>query len=308
MSDTTTTTTAAPTYQETTDPRLKVIEGLTLRGMTNVSDQVFQANIASAIRRGHPQLRRQAPQGDRICLVGGGPSLTDTMPELLDLLHEGAKLVTVNGAYQWALEHNLTPSVQVMIDGRALNRRFLDPPLLRCNYLIASTCAPEVWDALEGREKVWIFHPVTREDPAAKILDDYYLKNWESVPGGTTVMSRAIFALRLLGYLRFDAFGLDCCWLGDRHHAYEQPENNKDKRWEVRVHPTGHPEQTQTFCCSGWHLKAYEDWLQIIRTSGDQWLLNVHGPGLLATTIQMNADLADAEITEVGPATDSPAA
>lgn len=286
------------TLQETTDPRLRVIEGIALTGVTNVSDEVFRENIAASIRRQHPQLRRQPSQGERICLVGGGPSLNDTLPELLELLRDGAKLVTCNGAYQWALDHHLTPSVQVMIDGRALNRRFLDPYLPRCNYLIASTCAPEVWDALEGRDKVWIFHPVTKADPAAAILDAYYKTMWESVPGGTTVMSRAIYALRLLGYLRFDAFGLDCCWLGDQHHAYPQPENEHDKRWSVKVHPTGHPEVTQEFCCSGWHLKAYEDWLQMIRTSGDHWLLRVHGEGLLAHTIRCNADLADTEVTE----------
>ena len=88
--------------------RLKVIAGVTLPdGTTNVTAEDFQANIASAIRRGHPQLRRQALQPDRVCLLGGGPSLNDTLPELLEALRDGAKLATTNGAYHWAIDHHL---------------------------------------------------------------------------------------------------------------------------------------------------------------------------------------------------------
>lgn len=288
--------------QETTDPRLKVIEGVALRGQTNIPAEAFLENIRYAIQQPHQQLRRQPLQPDRVCLVGGGPSLNDTLPELVELLRDGARLVTVNGAYHWALEHHLTPSTQVMIDGRELNRRFLDPVMPRCNYLIASTCAPAVWDALADRPRVWIFHPVSREDPAAAVLDRYYLKRWESVPGGTTVTSRAIYALRLLGYVRFDLFGIDCAWQGDAHHAYPQAENDTDQAWRVQVAPTGHPEMRRDFKCAGWHLKAYEDWLQMIRCNGDQWLIQVHGDGLLAHTVRVNAELADAEIT-VNPLT-----
>ena len=284
--------------------RLKVIAGVTLpEGTTNVTAEDFQANIASAIRRGHPQLRRQGIQPDRVCLLGGGPSLNDTLPELLEALRAGAKLATTNGAYHWALDHHLSPQTQIIIDGRASNARFVDPPLPRCQYLISSTCHPDVWDRLEGREHVWIFHPVTRDDAAAALLDAHYLRRWETVPGGSTVVSRAINALRVAGYVRFDLFGVDCCLLHDQHHAYPQAENEGDKLWKVTVNPSGHPELRREFITTGWMLKGWEDWLRMIRLQGDppSWLINVHGDGLLAYTLRVNADLIDAEVTAATP-------
>lgn len=278
---------------------LRVIEGLELpEGQVNTDDQTIRANIRQAMRRGHPQIRRQALQRDRICLVGGGPSLDDTLPELRDLIFEGAKLVTVNGAYQWAIGHNLEPKTQIVMDARASNARFVDPPLPRCNYVLSSTCHPDVWDRVEGREKVWIWHPVQRTDVLAAELDDYYLKAWEWVSGGTTVITRALFVLRLLGFTRFDIFGVDSCWLAGRHHAYPQPENEHDPCYRVTVAPTGYDEMARAFQCSGWHLKQIEDLLRIIRVNGDHFLLNVHGDGLLAYVLRTNAAALDTTITK----------
>lgn len=284
-----------------TDADLKVIEGIELKGRVNTADEDILHNISYAIRQGHTQLRSQGPQMDRVCIVGGGPSLRTTEHELVALLREGAKLVTLNGAYQWALERNLKPQTQVMIDARPGNERFLDPPIPGCNYLIASQCHPRVWDMVADREKVWIFHTVHRtESAAADLLNRYYLKRWESVNGGSTVASRALYALRMLGYLRFDMFGIDCCWdeQGIEHHAYPQPENAQDRRYNVTIAPGDAPDRARTFYCSAWHLKQYEDFLQMIKAVGQQFLLQFHGDGMLAYTIATNADLSDVVITE----------
>lgn len=278
---------------------LKVIEGITLpEGLVNTDDETLRAHVTSAMGRGHQQVRRQALQPDRICLLGGGPSLNDTLPELLELLRDGAKLVTVNGAYHWALEHNLTPQTQIVMDARASNARFVDPPLPRCHYAMSSTCHPDLWDRLEGRERVWIWHPVQRADPMAADLDAYYLKAWEPVGGGTTVITRALFVLRMLGYVRFDLFGVDSCWLNGQHHAYGQAENDGDHRYRVTVNPSGHPEMAREFQCAGWHLKQIEDVLKILRINGQHFLLNVHGDGLLAYVMRSSADALDTDIAK----------
>lgn len=275
---------------------MKVIEGLTLpEGAVNTDDDTLRAQIAASIRRGHPQVKRQPVQTQRVCLVGGGPSLNDTLPELVELLRDGAALVTVNGAYQWALERNLEPKMQIVMDARACNARFVDPPLPRCHYVMSSTCHADLWDRLDGRDRVWIWHPVQKTDPVASVLDDYYARAWEWVGGGTTVITRALFVLRLLGYVRFDLFGVDSCYFHDAHHAYSQPENEADSRYRITACPTGHPELARTFLCAGWHLKQVEDLLRIIRVNGDHFLLNFHGDGLVAYLMRSNAAIADFE-------------
>lgn len=282
-----------------TDDVLKVIEGVELHGQINVSDDHLLANVRSAIRRPYPQVRRDAVKRDRICLVGSGPSLADTEQALVDLLFAGrtkagqpaTRLVTVNGAYHWCLERHLQPSIQIVMDARATNARFLEPAIPNCTYLLASQCAPETWDAVEGRPDVWMFHAANAMEGALReLLDAHFLGQWQPIGGGTTVGTRAIMLLRILGYLTFDLFGMDSCWLGDVHHAMDQPENAHDARMPFQIHPSGEPEKARTFWCSPWHVKQAEDFLQLIRINGDAFQLQVHGDGLLAYILSIGAD------------------
>jgi hypothetical protein len=272
------------------DP-LKVLEGIELSGDLNTSEGDVLANIQHSIRLGYPQVKPQPAQPDRVVLVGGGPSLEETFGELRDLVFAGAKLVTVNGAYQWCLDRNLRPSAQIVLDARATNARFVQPTVPGCKYLLASQCHPETWAAVRGCPEVWIWHSLSEASAYKDVLDAYYLKAWHGVIGGTTVITRALVLLRALGYLRFDLFGVDSCWLDRSHHAFDQPENDLDRRMRILVHPTGHPELGQTFDCAPWHLQQLQDFLQIVRIHGHHFLMSVHGPGLLAYALRASAEL-----------------
>lgn len=264
----------------------------------NVDTDTIRDHIAASIRRGYPQLVQQAGhRPERVVLLGSGPSLNDGEDEIARLVFEGAKLVTVNGSYHWAIRRHLKPSAQVILDARADNARFLDPPVPGCGYLLASQCHPALWDAVAGRENVWIWHPVN-DDPAIKaVLDDYYLGRWASVMGGCTVISRALWLLRMQGYLRFDLFGVDCCWRNGEHHAFDQPENAKDVSYTIRIEPpNGAP--AREFVCSLWMLKQFEDLVQQIKVLGDQFALRVHGDGVLAYYLQTAADLGTITVTQ----------
>jgi hypothetical protein len=272
------------------EARLKVIEGVELRGKVNTTDAQVLANIAHSIRLGYPQVRPQAPQRDRICLVGGGPSLEDTFHELRDLYFAGAKVITVNGSYQWCLERNIRPSAHIVMDARPENARFVDPVVPQCRYFLASQCDPATWARVEGRDNVWIFHAVAGDNDQIKpLLDDYYRGQWAPTPGGTTVILRALSVLRMTGFLRFDLFGVDSCYMGEKHHAYAQPENESDKAFPFQVHPTGHPELVRTFRCAPWHVAQLQCFLQSVRLNGEHYLLNVHGDGLLAFALSASA-------------------
>jgi hypothetical protein len=277
---------------------LQVLDGIALQGNVNTPDDTLVQQIAASIRRGYPQVRAQAVQGERVCLVGGGPSLNDTADELRDLVFAGAKVVTVNGAYHWCLERNIRPSAQIVLDARPTNTRFIEPAIPQCRYLLASQCHPSLWDAVEGRPDVWIWHAVGEGNAHREVLDRYYLGRWHGIPGGTTVAMRAIALLRMVGFVRMDLFGIDSCWMGAQHHAFAQPENEADRRYRFVVAPTGHPELGRRFVCSPWHMKQFEDFLQLIRVNGDQFLLNVHGDGLLAFALRASADLTVTEVEE----------
>jgi hypothetical protein len=281
-----------PIYSSPPEAALQVLEttNFSLKsGHVNVSDETILSHVRHSIRLGHPQVRMQQLQLDRIALVGSGPSLAQTEPELVALLRDpSVKLVTMNGAYQWALAHNLRPSAQIILDARATNARFLDPAIPACRYLLASQCHPDTFAAAAGRD-VWIFHAAGPDSALKDLLDTFYLKKWHGVVGGTTVFTRALALLRMLGFLRFDVFGVDSCWMGEEHHALPQPENETDKRYTVEV-TAAEATIGRRFVCSPWHMKQAEDFLQFVRVNGSQFLLHLHGDGLLAYMLEAGAE------------------
>jgi hypothetical protein len=277
---------------DTEEDVVPVLEGGALPvGELNTPDTELVAHIAHSIRLQHKQVAPQRPQADRICLVGGGPSLAHTERELRDMYFAGAKIVTMNGAYHWCIERNLRPSAQIVLDARPSMARFVEPVIPQCKYLLASQCHPETWAAVDGRPDVWIWHAVGPENNWRAVLDEYYLGKWQSIVGGVTVATRAIALMRIMGFLRMDLFGVDSCWMGEAHHAYEQAENERDERIPVYVYPTGHRDQAKLFWCSRWHAKQLEDLLKMIRNNGEKFLLNIHGEGLLAYALRSAASV-----------------
>src|SRR5207244_2923484 len=71
-------------------------------------------------------------------------------------------------------------------------------------------------------DRTYLFH--TNVDAIKDILEEQY-GVWWSVPGGSTVLLRAIPLLRTLGYAKFHIYGADSCLesagLNEYvHHAY----------------------------------------------------------------------------------------
>lgn len=273
-----------------------------LVGNVNTPDEVIRANIAQNIRRGLPQVRKYAPNAQRIALVGGGPSLLSTFDELRAQAFAGDKLVAVNGTYRWLLERNLKPSVMVMLDARPSNVRFLEPYVPGCKYFLASQCDPAAFDlcAREGRD-VTIFHCIGDAEEEA-MLRDYYDGRFCVVQcgttGGTTVMLRAIVLMATLGFHRMDLYGMDSCWLGDAHHAYPQPENDQDRRMTITVVPkradgTRIDALAKAFVCDPWHMRQAEEFQTLIASLGAHFSLHVHGDGLLAHIVKTGASLPE---------------
>lgn len=269
---------------------LTVLTGVELHGRLNTPPATLLANIRANIRRGHPQARIEAVKPDRVCLVGSGPSLSETLEELRDLYFQGAKVVALNGALAWLVERNIRPSAAVVVDARPSTARFLAPDVPGLLHYVASQCDPAVFEMVARRERVAIWHSLGDETPMAAELDHYYgAGHWLGVTGGTTVASRALSLLRSSGYVRFDLFGVDCCWLNNQHHAFDQVENAGDRKVTISIQADRPGAPAAVFECAPWHVQQLEDFLQLIRVNGAHFLLNVHGRGLLASALKAGA-------------------
>lgn len=273
-------------------PRPLELVGATLKGRVNTSNDGLLENIAYAIRQGHPQARPEPVKTERVAIVGSGVSLRHTEHELRQLVFEGARVVTLNGAYHWCIERNIRPWMQIVMDARPSNARFLTPEIPQCSYWLASQCHKDAWDTVKDYEKVRIFHAANPDGMEEALLNAYYAGCWSGVGGGTTVGTRAIGLLRMLGFLRFDLFGIDSCWMDGEHHAFAQPENDRDRPLTVRVTATDGLDDGRVFICAPWMMKQAEDFFEFIKANGHQFMLTVHGDGLIAYAIRRNGTLS----------------
>lgn len=256
----------------------------------NTDEDVVMAQVAANIRLGLPQARPYGENPNTIVLVCGGPSLSQTMPELREAIAAGGKVVALNGAYQWCLDNDIRPSAVVVLDARQPSARFVITPVEQCHYLLASQCHPDAFEHCRGRQ-VTIWHACSVGEPEVDMLSEYYFKHFNPVTMGTTVGMRAISLFRMLGYKKFEIFGLDSCYLDDAHHGYAQTENDNEPTLVVWSKPEGRDDLAQRFVCSAFMAKQAQDFLDLIKERGDLFELNVHGPGLIATMLRTGSQV-----------------
>jgi hypothetical protein len=265
-------------------------------GVVNTEMPVWRANVEHNLQQGWQQVIPH-PTTDAECLIlGGGPTLNTFTDEIKERRAAGAKLITMNGTYNWALEHGLTPSATVIADARAFNARFTHPVVAGCRYLIGSHCDPSVLEGLpKDRTFLWHMNP----EELREVFRTYLPNGYFPIPGGSTVLLRTIPMLRMLGYAKFHLYGCDSCLLENQHHAYPQPENNGGTIIPVVVNAPN--ASNRVFHCAPWMVSQAEEFVQVVHRMGDAFELEIHGEGLLAELLTTAATM------DVGTAVPSPA-
>lgn len=254
-------------------------------GRINAGEAIVDAQARTNILAGWQHVTPHDKQDRELVVLAGGPSMRDpaAIREIVALRAAGAALVTMNGSYDWAIAHGLEPSAQIVLDGREFNARFTRTPHPTCRYLIASQCHPSVLEGLP-RERTYLWHSGINDENEALVRER--TGQFFPVPGGSTVVLRAIPLLRMLGFARMHFFGFDSCVSADgAHHAYSQAEN--DDQPLVPVTCGG-----RVFMCAPWMLAQAQEFQGIVQFMGDEVELSIHGDGLIATILQTGAQLA----------------
>jgi SAM-dependent methyltransferase len=256
---------------------------ITNAGKINTDIDVVDAQVRANIMAGWNHVAPYNTQDREVVLLAGGPSLNDCIDEIKELRAEGAGLVTVNGAYSWALAHGLEPSAQIVLDAREFNTRFVRPVTEYTKFLIASQCHPDILDWLP-RERTWLWHSGLSAENEALVRER--TGQFFPVPGGSTVTLRAIALLRMLGFKSLHIFGFDSCVRFDgAHHAYIQLENDNEPL--VPVVCGG-----KTFQCTPWMLSQASEFRDMVSFLGDEVECAVYGDGLIAQMIKTGAEFS----------------
>lgn len=251
-------------------------------GKLNVTEEEVRDNVKFNCVQGWTQIEPHETNDLELMILGGSPSLADFIDDIKYQRKRGVKLITLNGAYNWALEHGLIPSAQIIVDARSFNARFTKPVIDDCKYLIASQCHPSVFEGLP-KDRTYIWH--TAAEGIKDILNKQY-NIWWSIPGGSTVLLRAIPLLRMLGYKRFHLYGCDSCLDGNTHHAYLQQEN--DSECIIPVQVTG----GRIFKCHPWMAAQAQEMINLIRYFGNEIELEIYGDGLLKAILTAGAEIS----------------
>lgn len=204
------------------------------------------------------------------CIVGGGPSLAAEIPRLRFYKSLGHVIFATNGAADYLRHHGIVPDYHVMVDARPENAQFVSDCHQDTKYLIASQCAPEVFDNLRG-QNVTVFHCLT--EGMQELLGGVKDKPVILIGGGTTVGMKAMVLAELMGFRTLQLYGMDSCYFEDQHHAYNQPLND-DERIIDAVYGD------RAFKCAAWMVGQAQDFIEFLqRFTGT---VQVAGNGLLA--------------------------
>jgi SAM-dependent methyltransferase len=251
-------------------------------GVVNTGEDQIRKNVETNIAGDWMQVSPHESNEEEVMILGGGPSLANFEQDIWLKRREGVKLITLGGAYNWALEKGFRISGTIIVDARPFNARFVKPVVDDCKYFIASQCDPSVFEGLP-KDRTYIWH--TMADQITDLLKARY-DRWWSIPGGSTVLLRAIPLLRLLGFHRFHLYGCDSCLSGGTtHHAYEQVENNTEAILPVLT------SDGRLFHCHPWMVAQSEEFLELVKFFGDEIDLAIYGDGLLSHLITTAANL-----------------
>jgi SAM-dependent methyltransferase len=268
-----------------------------LQGTVNISDEQILANMEENAKLGIQQMRPHEEQDIEIMLLAGGPSLNDCEEDIIQKRKDGMPMVTVNGAYNWAIERGLSPSMQMVIDGKEHNKRFtrlVDGMTDKTKYLIASQCDPSVFEGLpHDRTYMWQVSLDPRSVAKASELFGKKYEDWFPTPGGSTCTLRGLCALQMLGFKRINIYGLDSClYPGKDHHAYEQPENDHQRKKWTKVTIARGTEWEREFKCLPWHMMQINDFVGMVgRVLNCDYI--VHGDGAIAHILKVGAGMAE---------------
>lgn len=168
-------------------------------------------HIRSAIRRGLPEIQPALASHDgTFVIVGSGPSLPLFAEQIKAEQANGRPICAINGAHDFLCEHDLHPEFFLTVDPRPMPQN-----LKRANkyttYLLASRVNPQTFDLLRDC-KVVLWHSWSEEDEC---------KVWRDVGkfgigGGTTSGLRAINVGYVLGFRKFQLYGMDSCLAEDK--------------------------------------------------------------------------------------------
>jgi hypothetical protein len=259
--------------------------GKDIKGVSSVNteDEQIRKNVLFNLQLGLPEVRPYEQQDKELVILAGGPSLNDFEDEIKLNKRMGVPVVTLNGAYNWALDKGIKPDVQIVLDAREFNQRFVEPIVPTCKYLISTQCDPDLVRAIP-KDQIYLWH--SGADVVQSCVEELGItRDIYPTYGGMTIPLRAIPLLIMLGYSKFVIYGFDSCLKKGEHHAYLQPENDYNTVIDVTC-------GNRQFKAHGWMLTQAYEFIELQPMISDLCEIEVKGDGLISHIIETGYELS----------------
>jgi uncharacterized Rossmann fold enzyme len=260
-------------------------------GMSRAALDVFcntirektDAHVRAAMHRDLPWLDTKAEHEGHVCIVGGGPSLADTIDELKWRKSIGQRVWALNGAGKFLLTHGIVPDAILIVDARPENIKFLDGLDDWATVYLASQCHPSLFAWAEAQDvKVILWHANT--PGMVDILGNERERPVHLIGGGTTVGMNAMVIAFTQGYRKIHLYGYDSSYRDGDHHAYDQKLNDNDRIIDALY-------RDKKFKVASWMKQQVDDFQELVPgLVADGCIITVAGDGLLPTVA---ADMVD---------------
>lgn len=228
-------------------------------------------NLRSSLDRGLPSIKAvSAPHDGVMLIVGTGPSLAGQ----LDRLRKATGFImALNEAHDYLVERGIIPHGWNFSEVSPWERNLITRDAPGCRYYVASQCAPQIFDALAGRDvMVWHAWQDIGEGPLIAEAEQCDAK----LIGGGGPFLRALCLGMALGYRRFESFGVDGSYAVNSHVAYDSERDDWNGEAHLDVTCYG-----RTFKTVGYLARLAHDWIEFLKRHGHGFQLQMHGDGLM---------------------------
>ncbi len=244
----------------------------------------IERNIARGLEEFKPAL---CTNDGTFIICGAGPSLADFGAEIRAERDKGRPICAAKGAHDWLCENGLAPDLFVSIEPRD-RRNNLKCESDRTIYLLASRCAPEIFDHLKDRP-VMIWNAASCEEENAIFRKHGY----KTLVGGLSTSGlRAVNIGYFLGFRKFVLYGMDSCNAADGM-TKRVDGSQSGQTIEVTVGGPG----GRKFTCNVAMAKQAQDYNYLFSMMPDI-TVDIMGDGLLAAMEAERRKMRDARLAK----------
>jgi len=241
-----------------------------------------ERNIRSAEKLGIREIWQTSDwrEGMPIAIVGGGPSLKQTLPEL----RRYENIMVCGSAHDWVVSQGIIPKWCVVCDPDPVMANYLRRAHWDTMFLVASQCDRAVFAELDDR-KMALWHC------GGSLEDNEALwggKQTVVIGGGTTVATRAMVIAMSFGFSHLHLFGMDNCVADDgATHAYPMSTDRESigPLWPITIGQDG-----PTFKMAKYHVAQLNDFKKMLGLYAHKMQIQVNGGGALAELMRASRE------------------